>query len=175
MRRPAKRSREKGRGGGVKCWQTNTIYNTPMLEPGRKRHPLSNQVLCSVREGYLSLPVQAWEYCELSGFANSLTSSPPHLPATLGGGGGSACALSLIRNVQFYPRNPGFLLYIQRTFPALSTFAQSWNNHNADNSKKACFSDANTEKFLVLLVKLCVIHLKHAFPLHEKNLISINL
>jgi hypothetical protein len=35
--------------------------------------------------------VQAWEYYELSGFANSLMSPPPLLPAALGGG--SACAL----------------------------------------------------------------------------------
>jgi hypothetical protein len=27
-----------------------TIHNTPMLEPGRKRHPLSILVLCSVDE-----------------------------------------------------------------------------------------------------------------------------
>jgi hypothetical protein len=26
----------------------HTIYNTPMLEQGRKRHPLSILVLCSV-------------------------------------------------------------------------------------------------------------------------------
>jgi hypothetical protein len=38
------------------------------------------------REDNLFLPVQAWEYYELSGFANSLTSPPPLLPATLGGG-----------------------------------------------------------------------------------------
>jgi hypothetical protein len=35
--------REKG-GGSVKCWQTNMIYYTPMLEPGRKRPPSS--LLC---------------------------------------------------------------------------------------------------------------------------------
>jgi hypothetical protein len=31
------------------------------------------------------LPVQAWEYYELSGFADSLTCPPPLLPNTLGG------------------------------------------------------------------------------------------
>jgi hypothetical protein len=42
------------RGGDVKCWQTDMIRNTPMLEPGRKRHPLSIIVLCSV--GYRRNP-----------------------------------------------------------------------------------------------------------------------
>jgi hypothetical protein len=47
MRLPAYRSREKGRGGR-QLWANDSIYNNPMLEPGRKRHPLSIQVLCSV-------------------------------------------------------------------------------------------------------------------------------
>jgi hypothetical protein len=36
----------KGEGGGTSLWATDSIYNSPMLEPGRKRHPLS--ILCSV-------------------------------------------------------------------------------------------------------------------------------
>jgi hypothetical protein len=33
---------------GRQLWANDSIYNTPMLEPGRKRHPLSILVLCSV-------------------------------------------------------------------------------------------------------------------------------
>jgi hypothetical protein len=49
MRLPPKRRREKGRGGR-QLWANDSIHNTPMLEPGRKRHLLSILVLCSVRQ-----------------------------------------------------------------------------------------------------------------------------
>jgi hypothetical protein len=47
MRLPAYRSIETGRIGR-QLWANGSILNTPMLEPGRKRHPLSILVLCSV-------------------------------------------------------------------------------------------------------------------------------
>jgi hypothetical protein len=32
----------------LQLWANDPIYNAPMLGPGRKRHPLSTLVLCSV-------------------------------------------------------------------------------------------------------------------------------
>jgi hypothetical protein len=49
---PRKRSREKGRGGR-QLWANDSIHNSPMLEPGRKRHPLSIIVVCKYESNHV--------------------------------------------------------------------------------------------------------------------------